>query len=405
MQMLATADVTRYIWPVPLWPAKAEARTQHVQNRGFLDGVSPFSVHPPPSIPAFEDWNTLSLDAALRIPAFKRGVTLISGIIAQLPLAVYSNGVRVPPEDVYLDIAQPEAFVPWEVTAQQTVIDLIAYGRAYWMVTDVAKDEQGRSWPVRVEYVKASEVGDDGIKAPMVTVPDLGDVMKSSRRAIGTQLGDVIEFYAPAGNTLANGTQILNTALALESAAGNYAAAPMPALALKNEGADLPVDQVEGLLEAWEQARRERATAYLSASVTVEQYGFSARELQMVEGRNESAIQVARLLNLDPHYVGASLPGTSMTYSNRVDQRRDLIDFSCAPYMNTIEQRLTMRDVTPTKYSKVVQLNTEAFLRLNMQDRANLVAQLQPLGLLSDKEAYDLLLFNPSTTAGGISQG
>jgi len=356
-------------------------------------------------IPAFDDWNTLSLDAALRIPAYKRGVTLISGIIAQLPLVVYSQGVRVSPDDVKLDVSQPEQWVPYEVTMQRTVIDLIAYGRAYWLVTQVSKDEQGRSWPVKVEYVKAADVGDDGINAPMVSIPDLGEVMKSSRRAIGTQQGDVIEMYAPAGGTLANGTQILNTALALESAAGNYAAAPMPALALKNEGADLPVDQVEGLLEAWEQARRERATAYLSASVTVEQYGFSARELQMVEGRNESAIQVARLLNLDPHYVGASLPGTSMTYSNRVDQRRDLLDFTCAPYMNAIEQRLTMRDVTPTKYSKVVQLNTETFLRLNMQDRANLVAQLQPLGILSDKEVYDLLMFNPHSTDGGITQG
>ena len=52
-----------------------------------------------------------------------------------------------------------------------------------------------------------------------------------------------------------------------------------------------------------------------------------------------------------------------------------------------------------------MQLNTETFLRLNMQDRANLVAQLQPLGILSDKEVYDLLMFNPHSTDGGITQG
>ena len=140
--------------------------------------------------------------------------------------------------------------------------------------------------------------------------------MKSSRRAIGTQLGDVIEIYCPAGGTLANGTQILNTALALESAAGNYAAAPMPALALKNEGADLPVNQVEDLLEAWEQARRERATAYLSASVTVEQYGFSARELQMVEGQRVR-YQV-RTTEPDPHYAVQTQGHHDV--QNRVDQ-------------------------------------------------------------------------------------
>ena len=71
--------------------------------------------------------------------------------------------------------------------------------------------------------------------------------------------------------------------------------------------------------------------------------------------------------------------------------------------MNTIEQRLTMRDVTPTKYRNVVEFDTSNFLRLNLQDRANLVAQLQPLGILTDEQAQSLLAFNPSNTAGGIA--
>ena len=83
--------------------------------------------------------------------------------------------------------------------------------------------------------------------------------------------------------------------------------------------------------------------------------------------------------------------------------RGDLLDLTCAVYMNAIEQRLTMRDVTPTKYRNVVEFDTSNFLRLNLQDRANLVAQLQPLGILTNEQAQSLLAFNPSNTAGGIA--
>jgi len=348
----------------------------------------------------------LSLAAAMRIPAFKRGVTLISGTVAQLPLGVYRDGVRLEPDQVSLDVGQPERFTAYQVTMQKTVMDLIAYGRAYWRVVEVSNpqdDTLQRVWPRNVQYIPAPDVSDEGMEEPTVRLSETGDVRKSSRNAIGTRVGDVIEFYSPAGAVLSNGGTILNGALSLEIAVGQYANAPMPSMALKNEGADLPTDQVHALLDAWEEARRTRATAYLSASVDVETFGWSARDLQMVEARNESAVQVARLLNLDPYWVGASLPGTSTTYANRVDMRRDLLDLTCAVYMNCVEQRLTMRDVTPTKYRNVVEFDTSNFLRLNLQERVNIVTQLQPLGVISDEQAQSLLAFNPSNTAGGIA--
>jgi hypothetical protein len=387
-----------------LWPFKAEASVNHAQNRSYLDGPQPFSAHIAPVPPSWPDQVGLSLTAALRIPAFKRGVTLISGTVAQLPLTVYRDGRLLGPEEVSLEVSQPERFTPYQVTMQRTVMDLIAYGRAYWRVVETSPpDDLGRVWPVNVQHIHAGDVSDEGIDEPTVRLVEDGDVRKSSRNAIGTRTGDVIEFYSPAGAVLSNCTTILNGALSLEIAVGQYANAPMPSMALKNEGADLPTDQVHALLDSWEEARRTRATAYLSASVEVETFGWSARELQMVEARNESAVQVARALNLDPYWVGASLPGTSTTYANRVDMRRDLLDLTCAVYMNTIEQRLTMRDVTPTKYRNVVEFDTSNFLRLNLQDRVNIVTQLQPLGILTDKQAQSLLAFNPSNTAGGIA--
>jgi phage portal protein BeeE len=397
-----------------LWPFRAEATVERAQNRSLLDGPSPFQAHVSPVPPQWPDQVGMSMAAAMRIPAFRRGVVLISGTVAQLPLGVYRNGQRLEPEQVHLEVSQPEKCIAYQVTMQKTVMDLICFGRAYWLVREVddghrdpekknkEKDPLGYVYPKYVQHVPADEVSDEGPEADTVRLGVEGPYKKGSRRS-GSEVDRVIEFYSPAGGVLSNGGTILNGALSLEIAVGTYANAPMPSMALKNEGADLPTDQVHALLDSWEEARRTRATAYLSASVDVETFGWSARDLQMVEARNESAVQVARLLNLDPYWVGASLPGTSTTYANRVDMRRDLLDLTCAVYMNAIEQRLTMRDVTPTKYRNVVEFDTSNFLRLNLQERVNIVTQLQPLGVISDEQAQSLLAFNPSNTAGGIA--
>ena len=55
------------------------------------------------------------------------------------------------------------------------------------------------------------------------------------------------------------------------------------------------------------------------------------------------------------------------------------------------------------KYRNVVEFDTSNFLRLNLQERVNIVTQLQPLGVITDEQAQSLLAFNPSNTAGGIA--
>jgi phage portal protein BeeE len=98
-----------------------------------------------------------------------------------------------------------------------------------------------------------------------------------------------------------------------------YSESPIPTVVLKNNGADLSADQVDALLEAWEDARAQRSTAYLNSTIDTQTMGFSARDVQLVEGKMQSATAIARLANLDPVWVGAGVPGSSLTYSNRTD--------------------------------------------------------------------------------------
>jgi len=350
-------------------------------------------------IPAFTipTWADVSAGAvtepvAMSVPAFARGVTLITGTIANLPLRQYRGGREV--ANTFME--QPEPDRAYWVTMQRTVRDLLLYGRAYWLVVDTfAPDSVGHTWPRRVRQIDAAETADDR-QQPTVRYRTT-EYTKSAGRGPGVTAGQVIEFYGQAHGVLEFGAEAILTAKALEEAARNYADAPIPSIALKNTGADMPRDQVIALLDAWESSRQNRSTAYLTSAVDVQQMGWSSRELQLVEARTESAIQIARVLNLEPFQVGANLPGSSLSYSNRQDQRVDLRDYTLAPLLRPIEQRLSMRDVTPTETTNQVRFDMGEFLRASLGERVDIVTKLRGLGeeVITVDEARDFLNYTP----------
>jgi hypothetical protein len=269
---------------------------------------------------------------------------------------------------------------------QRTVTDLLLFDRAYWRVTD-------RSWdgfPTSIEVMRVEDVND-------LTVANTGidpntqppsDPFYYLGNVIPTR--DVIKFYGDGnGGWLRNGATAINIAAALEAATLMYSETPIPTVALKNSGPDLPAEQVDALLDAWEEARANRGTAYLNNTIDAQVMGFSARDVQLVEAKNMAATAIARLANLDPVWVGAGIPGSSLTYANRVDLYRGLLDTALRPIMSLFEQRLSMPDVTPRGHT--IKFDTTAFLRANPTELADLITKLVPLGVITTDEAKMVL--------------
>ena len=120
--------------------------------------------------------------------------------------------------------------------------------------------------------------------------------------------------------------------------------------------------------------------------------GWSARDLALVEARNESAVQIARLANLDPVWLGAGVSGSSVVYANRVDLYRQLLDTSLRPIMDLFTHRLSMPDITPRGHA--VRFDTSGFLRGNPTELGALVATLVPLNILTADEARMVMDLN-----------
>jgi len=320
---------------------------------------------------------------AMQIPAFVDALKTYTHTISAFALREYRFDAPIVARPF---LGMPSKIYPYASVIQRTLSDLLMYDRAYWLVTERTFD----GYPSSIEVMRVEDV----IDTPAVFVgiaenyQPPADPFYYLARQVPTR--DVIKFYGSGeGGWLANGATAISTAAALEAATLMYSETPIPTVALKNSGPDLPAEQVDALLNAWEEARANRGTAYLNNTIDAQVMGFSARDVQLVEAKNLAAVAIARLANLDPIWVGAGVPGSSLTYSNRVDLYRNLLDTALRPIMHLFEQRLSMPDITPL--GQTIKFDTTAFLRANPVELADLITKLLPLNVLTEEEAKMVL--------------
>lgn len=337
---------------------------------------------------------TVSRSVAMTVPAFARGLQLITGTVAGFGLMEYGPDGAVVPRQL---LTQPNPRETAFATIRQLADDLTCYGTGWWQVLTVSGDS-GYTYPTAVHPVPASSVTVDTADTWPDGSPKYARVDNTRYRLTdpttpGCLPGDLVMFTAGSA-ALTHGASTLQLAAALEATVAAYAATPLPQVALKNAGADLPDTQVQSLLDDWETARASRVTAYLSSAVDIEKLSWSSAELQLVDARNQAALEVSRLLGLDPVWVGIGVPGSSLTYTNRQDLYRQLVDLTLRPLLAAVEQRLSMWDLTPRGHT--VRFDLTAFLRGNPDQRAQLVTQLVPLGVMTVEEARQLMEYAPT---------
>jgi HK97 family phage portal protein len=161
---------------------------------------------------------------------------------------------------------------------------------------------------------------------------------------------------------------------------------PVPQMVLRNEGMNLPADQKEQLLTAFKSARRTRSTAYVEGPINLEVVGLDSAQMQLTEARAYTASEIARVMNIPAWYINAE--SASSTYSNVSAERRSLLDFSLRPYLDSLESRLSMDDITPR--GQYVEVEMDDFLRGNPTERVDVIVKLLDAGIISIDEARAL---------------
>ena len=332
-------------------------------------------------------YNGVGIDRnfALQVASVSRCRNLIAGVISSIDLGLYkkSTGEKLG-SPVWLE--QPDIRQPRSVTIAATVDSLIFYSVAYWRTTSLYADDgrpSGFEWVAnnRVTFTTnqyGTEIQDyfvDGNKVPM------------------SGIGALVTFQSLIPGVLQTASTTIRAAFDIQKAAAVSAATPMATTVLKNNGADLPETQIQGILAGWKAARQNRSTAYLTSSLSVENIGFSPKDMMYNEASQYLATEIARAMNVPAYYISADM-NNSMTYQNILDGRKEFVAYSLQPYISAIEDRLSMNDITNSS-NQVRFAIDDSFLRVDAKERLEIIEKMLTLNLIDVTQARQMEQLTP----------
>ena len=298
-----------------------------------------------------------SRQQAIQIPTISRARDLICGMIGCLPIRQYSKQWM---DDDYEDIdlpddtwfSQPDPAVTRNFIMSWTTDDLIFYGRAFWVVTS----RFGNGFPATFTWIPANDVQSLDMAGPMWYGPSKQLVFQGLK----LDPNDVVQFISPIQSLLTMGARAIRTNVNLDTSAERFARNQTPAGVLKQtEGEPLSGEELSEMAAAFASARNNNAIAALNQFVDWKESMMDPSKLQLTEARTYQALEMARVANIPPYLVGAPT-GSGMTYQNALQARQDLYLFGAKPYIDCIEQTLSMNNVTPR--GRYIYLDVEYYL-------------------------------------------
>lgn len=324
--------------------------------------------------------NAINRLQAMSVPAVANCRNLIATTIAGIPLELYdlSTGEELP-SPVWLK--QPDRRSPLSNTIAWTVDSLIFYGVAYWQVKEVYADD-GR--PARFEWIQNDRVT---VKLDQWN-QNVDYYMINNEKLPMDGVGSLITFQHQDQGLLMRAARTIKSAIDLELAVNIATQTPQPSGYIKNNGADLPDDKVQGLLNAWKSARQNRATSYLSSTLDYVPTQFTPKDMTYNESAQYLATQICRAMNVPPHMISAEQM-RSNTYQNVIDARKDFMTYTLYPYINDIQSRLSMDDLTARGQQVRFSID-DTYLKADAVTRLQVVGQMLELGLIDINQAKEM---------------
>lgn len=323
---------------------------------------------------------------AMSVPSVARARNLICGTVASIPLEYYktSTGEVIAPPRWIKQFSKTQ---PSFVTLTWIVDSLAFYGVAYMLITE-RYSEDGR--PASMEWIANNRV--------TFTTDVEGIMIKQYYLdAAPIDMNDIITIQGFDEGVLERGARTIQAAVDVERAAALNSAQPQPAGYLKNSGADLPPAEVQGLLAAFKRARQNNSTAYLTSTLDYSPVSFSPKDMMYQDAIRSLSTQVARMMNV-PAYLLSSEDNT-MTYSNVQDERKQFYSLSIEPYIQAIQTRLSMDDISTSGHEVRFAVH-DTFLKQDPLVELQVLEKLLSLGLITTEQAMEMSDLTPNGSEG-----
>jgi HK97 family phage portal protein len=324
---------------------------------------------------------------AMTVPSVARARNLICGTVASIPLEYYKKStgeVIAPPRW----ISQLSKSQPSFVTLTWIVDSLLFYGVAYLLVTE-RYAEDGR--PASFEWIANTRV--------TFTTDMMGIyVTQYYVDASPVDMNDIVTIQGFDEGVLERGGRTIQAAIDVERAAATNSANPQPTGFLKNSGADLPPNEVQGLIAAWKRARQNNSTAYLTSTLDYNPVSFTPKDMMYNEAIQNLSTQVARTMNVPAYYLSAD-QNTTMTYANVQDERKQFFALSIEPYIQAIQSRMSMDDIS-TSGHEVRFAVYDTFLKQDPMAELAVIEKMLSLGLITTEQAMEMTDLTPNGSEG-----
>lgn len=317
-------------------------------------------------------WGSSGYVQSLGIPGVDRAVMLIADLLGGLPWDAFvekddGHSEKVRPRPILLEQPNPEearinTFSNWAA-------DLVLNGNAVGVVVDWDPD----GTPTAVVPVPACWVGVRRVNGETYSALPTSAI-EYQIAGMSFAASEVIHVKGPCepGRLRGigvlekhfNGAGGLDLAAELARQARSISQNGVPTAVLKTTNPDATFDDLTDVKQQWLKNMRDRTVAVLNATTEFEALAWNPEEMELVDARKLSLLEVANIFGLPPKYLGAP-SGGSMDYTSSETEGRDLLRFALGGHVGRFEQTLTLHFPEGT----CVQANLDALLRADTQAR------------------------------------
>lgn len=301
------------------------------QPTGFIaPHVDSSHVHdvPPEWLAAFSN-APLTREEAMKIPAVVRARNLIVTTAARMGIIATRDGYDLDEQPRF--ISRSDGMMSAYHRNLWTFDDLLFYGWSLWKIT---RDATGHVLTAdRVDYTAWS-------------FDSAGCVTIDGRTVHGPNYLLIPGIHE---GVLAVGSEIFKQARSISRGVTRAVETPAAAVELhQTNDRALNTEEINRLKADWIRARKGEGggVAFTSSAIEVKTHGAPLEQL-LIEGRNATAVDIARVMGIPAPMIDATLSGTSLSYSNTQSRLAELIEFGAAPIAAALLARLSMDDVVP----------------------------------------------------------
>lgn len=263
---------------------------------------------------------------AMTVPAVVRARRLIAAAIARMPIHVWDEDRDVTP--AWLTRTDTGVH-PWH-RMLWTIDDLIFYGWSLWQLDRDDTD---------------AVLTADRLAPHRWQITADGDILVDDR-PVGAH--EICAIPGPDEGLLTTGRTAVRHAAKLINAADRAADTPSPTVNLhQTNDYRMSDEERSALISSWASARRGEngGVAFTSNGIEAQEMN-SVQEHLLIEGRNASAVDVARVMGIPASMIDATGPKASLSYETTEGKASELVNWGLSPFMSAITARLSLDDMT-----------------------------------------------------------